>query len=189
MDSPSQDGADEREPTARLASSRWRRLLRHRWHEDSARAVVGSKALARLERLVERSERFHSGEIRVCVEGGLPWSYLWRRALPRERALALFGKLGVWDTEQNNGVLIYLLVADRAIEIVADRGLSRCVAPERWDAVLATLAPALKAGHFDEGLAAAIQAVDRLLQDHFPLPADHAPGARIDVLPNRPVVL
>ena len=73
------------------------------------------------------SERRHSGEIRVCVEAGLPLSYLWRDATARERAVTMFGKLRVWDTEHNNGVLIYLLLAEHAIEIVADRGLNRHV--------------------------------------------------------------
>ena len=73
------------------------------------------------------SERRHSGEIRVCVEAGLPLSYLWRGATARERAVTMFGKLRVWDTEHNNGVLIYLLLAEHRIEIVADRGLNRHV--------------------------------------------------------------
>ena len=169
--------------------SRWRRLLRHRWHEDSARSLLGATEIARLEQRVERSEHFHRGEIRVCVEGGLPWSYLWRRASARERALALFGKLGVWDTEHNNGVLIYLLLADRAIEIVADRGLAQRVAPQAWQAVLADLAPALKAGRFEEGLAGAIHAVDGLLRVHFPLEPAQAAPADSNELTNRPVVL
>ena len=76
-------------------------------------------AKARLTR-VAASEKRHSGEIRVCAEAGLPLSYLWRGASARERALAMFGKLRVWDTEHNNGVLIYLLLAEHAIEIVAD---------------------------------------------------------------------
>ena len=78
--------------------------------------------MERLARRVAASEQRHSGEVRIYVEAGLPLSYLWRDATPRERAVAMFGKLRVWDTEQNNGVLIYLLLAEHAIEIVADRG-------------------------------------------------------------------
>ena len=103
------------------------RLLKHRLvDEGDARRLLGKDALARIEARVAASEKRHSGEIRVVVEAGLPFSYLRRGATPRERAVALFGKLGVWDTERNNGVLIYLLLAERAIEIVADRGLNAC---------------------------------------------------------------
>ena len=102
------------------------RLLKHRLvDEDDARRLLGADALTRIEERVAASEKRHSGEIRVVVEAGLPISYLRRGATPRDRAVALFGKLGVWDTERNNGVLIYLLLAERAIEIVADRGLNR----------------------------------------------------------------
>ncbi len=113
--------------------NRWLRILKHRWlDETDARRALDEAALARLAERVQRSERRHSGEIRVCVEAGLPLSYLWRDATPRERALAMFGKLRVWDTEHNNGVLIYLLLAEHAIEIVADRGLNRHVPPAQW---------------------------------------------------------
>ena len=80
-------------------------------------------AVERLRERVAASERRHSGEIRICVEAGLPLSYLWRGLSARDRAITMFGKLRVWDTEHNNGVLIYLLLAEHAIEIVADRGL------------------------------------------------------------------
>ena len=118
---------------------------------------------------VQRSERRHSGEIRLCVEAGLPLSYLWRDAPARERALAMFGKLRVWDTEHNNGVLIYLLLAEHAIEIVADRGLNQHVPPEAWRKLTDGMAAAFKAGRFEDGLAEAIDAVDGLLRQHFPL--------------------
>ena len=87
-------------------------------------APPATSALARLQARVAASEATHSGEIRLCIEAGLPLSYLRRRATARERAVAMFGKLRVWDTAHNNGVLIYLLLAEHAIEIVADRGLS-----------------------------------------------------------------
>ncbi|MCW5637293.1 MAG: TPM domain-containing protein [Rubrivivax sp.] len=152
------------------AGNRWLRILRHRWFDerDAARAL-GPEALARLERQVAASEHAHSGEIRLCVEAGLPLSYLWRRATARERAIALFGKLRVWDTELNNGVLIYLLLAEHAIEIVADRGLARVVPQAHWEAVLAGMREAFRAGRFEQGLQAAVQAVDTMLATHFPL--------------------
>jgi uncharacterized membrane protein len=155
--------------TSRPTSRMWR-LLRHRWFDerDAARAL-GAAALGRLEAQVAASERRHSGEIRLCVEAGLPLSYLWRRASARERAVALFGKLRVWDTEHNNGVLIYLLLAENAIEIVADRGLARHVPQAHWEEVLAGMREAFRAGRFEPGLQAAVQAVDDMLARHFPL--------------------
>ncbi len=172
-----------------VSPSRWRRLMRHRWNEDAALALLPAKVLAAFEASVQRSEHFHSGEIRLVVEGGLPWSYLWRRASPRERAVALFGKLGVWDTAQNNGVLIYLLMADRAIEIVADRGLSERVDPLEWCAIVDALSPALRAGRFAEGLAQAVEAVDALLQAHYPIDPRDDPAGNPNELPNRPLLL
>jgi uncharacterized membrane protein len=166
--------------------NRWLRILKHRWlDETDAQRALDDAALARLAQRVQRSERQHSGEIRISVEAGLPLSYLWRDAAPRERALAMFGKLRVWDTEHNNGVLIYLLLAEHAIEIVADRGLNRHVPPEQWRRLSDGMAAAFKAGRFEDGLGEAIDAVDSLLLRHFPL----AEGARNpNELPDRPFV-
>ena len=151
------------------------RILKHRLQDetDIARAL-GPAALARLQTRVAASEVKHSGEIRLCVEAGLPLSYLWRRATPRQRAVALFGKLRVWDTEHNNGVLIYLLLAEHAIEVVADRGISRHVPQATWDMLVAGLRTELHAGRFEEGLARAVDTVDTLLRRHFPLSAEEA---------------
>ncbi|MBL8306448.1 MAG: TPM domain-containing protein [Rubrivivax sp.] len=162
---------------------RIRRLLKHRWlDEDDAARALGAPALARLEARVAASEQAHSGEIRLCIEAGLPLSYLWRDATPRQRAVTMFGKLRVWDTEHNNGVLIYLLLAEHAIEIVADRGLARHVPQAQWDALLGGMREAFRAGRYEEGLAAAVDRVDALLRQHFPL----APGqANPNELPNR----
>jgi len=160
------------------------RILKHRWLDDGdARRMLADAALQRLQSRVRASEARHSGEIRLCIEAGLPLSYLWRDATPRERALSMFGKLRVWDTEQNNGVLIYLLLAEHAIEIVADRGLNQHMRPEEWCRLSASMAAAFKAGRFEDGLGEAIDAVDTLLQRHFPL----AEGARNpNELPDRP---
>ena len=162
------------------------RILKHRWlDETDARRALGAGALQRIEARVAASERRHSGEIRVCVEAGLPLSYLWRNAAARERAVTMFGKLRVWDTEDNNGVLIYLLLAERSIEIVADRGLNRQVSAEQWKALLDGMSAAFKAGQFEAGLNSAIDVVDRLLAQHFPL----APGAvNPNELPDTPVL-
>ncbi len=166
--------------------NRWLRLLKHRQlDERDAARVLAPEALARIEARVAASERRHSGEIRVCIEAGLPLSYLRRNASPRERAVAMFGKLRVWDTEHNNGVLIYLLLAEHAIEIVADRGLSRHVDAAQWQAIMATMRAAFQASEFEPGLAQAVDAVDALLAKHFPL----APGeANPNELPDAPVI-
>lgn len=149
--------------------NRWLRLLKHRGLDESdAARLLGADALARLQTRVSASEKRHSGEIRVCVEAGLPLSYLWRGALARERAVAMFGKLGVWDTEHNNGVLIYLLLAERAIEIVADRGLALHVDAAEWQRITATMQAAFQAGTFEAGLNQAIDSVGALLVQHFP---------------------
>jgi len=154
------------------------RLLKHRrFDEADALRIVGADAMQRIQALVAASETHHSGEIRVCVEAGLPWSYLRRHATARERAVAMFGKLRVWDTEHNNGVLIYLLLAEHAIEIVADRGLARHVDAAQWQRIAETMSSAFKAGDFEAGLNQAIDAVDNLLEAHYPL----GPG---DVNPN-----
>src|SRR5688572_17931259 len=134
------------------------RILKHRWlDERDAIRALGAGALERLHRRVEASETMHNGEVRVCVEAGLPLSYLWRNATARERAVALFGKLRIWDTECNNGVLIYLLLAEHKIEIVADRGLNPHVSAAQWQELLAGMAAAFKAGQFEAGL---MQAID-----------------------------
>jgi uncharacterized membrane protein len=150
--------------------NRWLRILKHRWTDETdAERALGPEALQRLEQRVAMSERRHSGEIRLCVEAGLPLSYLWRDATPRQRAVTMFGKLRVWDTEANNGVLIYLLLAEHAIEVVADRGLARAVPPETWPQLVAGMREAFRAGRFEEGLAEAVDRVDALLVAHFPL--------------------
>ncbi len=164
--------------------NRWLRILKHRWlDETDARRALGEAALQRLEAQVKEAERLHRGEIRICVEAGLPLSYLWRDAAPRERAITMFGKLRVWDTEQNSGVLIYLLLAENAIEIVADRGLNQHVSEAQWRELLQGMAAQFKAGRFEEGLAATVDAVSALLTQHF---AVDGASPNPNELPNRP---
>jgi uncharacterized membrane protein len=162
------------------------RILRHRWmdHGDTRRAVP-PELLQRLERYVAASEARHTGEVRICVEAGMPSSYLWRDATPRERAISMFGKLRVWDTEHNNGVLIYLLLAEHAIELVADRGLNAKVDPAQWEAITQHLSTALKAQKFEEGLTHALQEVSAQLVQHYPL---NDGQMRRNGLPNAPDV-
>ena len=159
------------------------RIFRHRWldERDAARAL-GAEGLARIQARIAASEKRHSGEIRVCVEAGLPLSYLWRDASARERAVTMFGKLRVWDTEHNNGVLIYLMLAEHKIEIVADRGLDRHVGAARWQEILETMRAAFRAGQFEAGLNQAVDAVDALLVQHYALaPGQHNANELPDV--------
>jgi len=151
----------------------WRQWLRHLWadHTDIAR-VLDAAALARLEARITTSERGHSGEIRLCVEAALPWRYLRKGASPRERALAMFSKLRVWDTEHNNGVLVYLLLADRAIEIVADRALHRHIDPDQWRALIDAMQPLLRLGRHETALQNTLSALDEALRHWFPVTAD-----------------
>jgi uncharacterized membrane protein YgcG len=160
------------------------RILRHRWHdEDDARRALPPDLMERLAQRVGASEKRHTGQIRICVEAGLPLSYLWRGAAARERATMLFGKLGVWDTEHNNGVLVYLLLADHAIELVADRGLNRHVTPTQWRAMVERMGAPFREGRFEDGLTQALEEVSAVLVQHFPAAAD---GQRPNELPDAP---
>ena len=162
------------------------RILRHWWLDESdVRRALDSAALDRIERRVAASERSHSGEIRVCVEAGLPMDFLWRNATARERAIELFGELRVWDTEHNNGVLVYLMFAEQRIEIVADRGIARRVAQETWQAISDGMAQALQSGHHERGLLGAVDQIHALLHEHFAV----MPGAsNLNELSDQPEV-
>lgn len=164
-----------------------RRWVRHRWMDvQDVRRKLPAEVAARLEAQVRASEAAHAGELCVAIEGGLPVGYLRRGLSARDRALTLFGKLRVWDTPDNNGVLIYLLLADHAIEIVADRGLNDHVPPEVWAGVCARMGEAIGKGDFEGGLTAAIAEVDTLLRRYCPL----AQGERkTNVLPDALVML
>ena len=162
------------------------RILKHRWYDETdTQRALDPAALARIEQRIAASEKLHGGEIRVCVEAGLPLSYLWRDATPRERAIAMFGKLRVWDTEANNGVLIYLLLAEHAIEIVADRGLGSKVPQGEWQAIVGRMGSAFHDGRFEDGLTQALEEVSALLVAHFPAQAG---AANANELPDAPVL-
>ena len=163
------------------------RLLKHRWLDESdSQRALPADLLDRLTATVSASEKRHSGEIRICVESGLPSSYISRGLTARDRAVMMFSKLRVWDTEQNNGVLIYLLLAEHAIELVADRGINRYVSADEWTAMVAHLSEALRAGRYEDGLTLALEEVSAGLVRHFAL----APGqADSNELPDAPVVM
>ena len=167
-------------------------FLKHLWLDESdSRRTLPPDALERLRQRVAASEMQHSGEIRIFVEASLPASYLWRHllqklplpVLARQRALMMFSKLGVWDTAHNNGVLIYLLLAEREIELVADRGIHAVVGPQEWAAMVGRMANAFAAGQYESGLAQAIDEISVPLVRHFALDRT---AANRNELPDQP---
>ncbi|MES2941235.1 MAG: TPM domain-containing protein [Pseudomonadota bacterium] len=167
-------------------------LIRHLWLDASdARRAIPPDMLKRLAARVAASESRQTGQIRVCVEAALPMSYLWRldqttamNDIVRQRALMLFGKLRVWDTEQNNGVLVYLLLGEHAIEIVADRGLSQHVTAQQWQAMISRMSATFQQRRFEDGLTQALEEVSALLLQHFP--ATEGVIRRSNELPDEP---
>ena len=143
-----------------------------------------ASALGRIESVIGGSEVKHGGELRFAVEGGLDVASLWRGQSPRARAIELFAQLRVWDTENNSGVLIYVQLVDRRIEIVADRGINARVAQANWDEICRRMETAFSRGQFEQGALAAIDEVTVLLARHFP-PA----GINPNELPDKPLVL
>ena len=162
------------------------RILKHRWMDETdALRALGADELRRIEERVTASESSHTGELRVCVETGLPLSFLWRGASARERAIAMFGKLRVWDNEHNNDVLIYLLLAERRIEIVADRGITQQVPAATWQQISDAMGAAFKEGDHARGLLDVVDRIGALLAQHFPADASQV---NPNELPGRPGV-
>jgi uncharacterized membrane protein len=147
--------------------------------------LFSPQLLQQIERSCAAAEERHAGEIRFAVETALPLAALWHGITPRERALALFAHLHMWDTEHNNGVLIYLLRADRAVEIIADRGITARVSPAEWQSVCRDVEAHYRAGRFAQGSQVAIAGVAALLERHFPA-LRNAPA---NELPNQPILL
>jgi uncharacterized membrane protein len=161
------------------------RMFRHVFSTRSAmRQRFDTAALKEIEGAIHEVESRISGEVRFVVEAALDIDDLVAGTTPRSRALAAFSHLGVWDTEANNGVLIYVLLADRDVEIVADRGIARRVSQEEWDGVCREIEAHYRGGRFAQGSVAGIRSVGRLLEKHFP-----GQGADADELPNQPVLL
>lgn len=161
----------------------WLRIVRHLatppWRVSRA---LPEAAMQAVTAAIAASERTHTGQIRVAVEGALDLFPLLAGQSGRDRAIELFSRLGIWDTEHNNGVLIYLLFADRDVEIVADRGIHARVGAEGWETICRAMEAEFRAGRFEQGLLSGIEAVSAELQRHFP-------GRGSDELPDRPVVL
>ncbi|HEX4375614.1 MAG TPA: TPM domain-containing protein [Steroidobacteraceae bacterium] len=148
------------------------------------RRLFNPAVCERIETAITVAEQQHRGEIRFAVETALPMPMLWRGLTPRDRALQLFAQLHVWDTEANNGVLIYVLRADRAIEIVADRGISARVGDGEWQSLCGEAEARFRTGIYADGALVAIDGVARVLGRHFP-----RQDPRPNELPNQPVLL
>jgi uncharacterized membrane protein len=156
-----------------LATSHW--LVRRRFPASS---------LAAIESAIAAAEQRHEPEIRFAVEAALHPRAVIYGLTPRDRAIEVFGELRVWDTEHNTGVLIYLLLADRDVEIVVDRGVAARVAPADWETICRAMEAELRAGRYEAGVLAGIRAASDLLARHFP-----ASGPRRGEQPDRPVLL
>lgn len=159
----------------------WRHLVQTRW---ALRRRFPEDVLTRIESAVRAAEKDHAGEIRIALEGDLDLYDLLHDKSPRRRAVEVFSQLGVWDTARNNGVLIYVLLADRDVEIVADRGFNGLVQPSEWETVCRAMESEFARARWEQGLLAGIEAASRLMARHFP-----ARGGDRDELPDRPGLL
>ncbi len=165
----------------------WKRLFRHLFAtRRQIERAFPARTLEAIGSAIADSERTHSGEIRFAIETALDPAEIWAGKSPRQRALEVFSALGVWDTEANNGILVYLLLADRDVEIVADRGFNGKVSAEEWSAVCGAMEQHLRAARYEEASIDGVREAGRLLARHYP----PLPGGRDeDELPNAPAVL
>jgi uncharacterized membrane protein len=165
------------------------RLIRHavatHWR---TRMLFPGATLDAIEKAIARAERTHAGEIRFAIETALAPLHIINGMAPRARAREVFAHLRVWDTEHNNGVLIYVQVADRDVEIVADRGFEGRVSPAEWAAVCRLMEEHFRAGRFEAGSIAGVDAIGSLLTRHFP-PNLKAVSQSHNQLPDRPTLL
>lgn len=161
------------------------RWIRHLFLDDLAlRRAFPAAALEAIARAVAEQEKRHRGELRVAIEGGLPIQALVLQRTARERALELFTRLRVWDTADNAGVLVYLLLAERRVEIVADRGIHARVGAAAWETICGAMQREFAAGRHEQGMRTGLAAVSDLLAQHFP-----ATGENPNELPDAPVVV
>lgn len=162
-----------------------RRLLKHllmpAWW---ARRPFDRATLDAIEVAVGTAETGHRGELRFVVEGPLSLAELWQGESARQRATELFSRLRIWDTEENSGVLIYVQLVDRRVEILADRGINARVPQEEWDDICRAMEQAFRDGDFRHGALEAVAQAARLLISHFP-----SSGADSNELPDRPLML
>lgn len=164
---------------------RIRRAWRHlKSSAGEARRAFPETTLDAIAEAIDAGERTHRGEVRLIVEKSLPFEDAWDGVTNRQRALALFADYGVWDTEDNCGVLIYVNLAEHKVDIVADRGIDRKIDRATWQAVCSTMTDGFRRERFHDATLAAIAQVNDLLRQHFP-----ANGERPNELPDRPVIL
>jgi uncharacterized membrane protein len=160
------------------------RLLRHLFvTRRRTRRLFPDATLDAIESAIREGESLHAGEVRFAIETALHPRAIWRGITPRERARGVFAELGVWDTERRSGILVYVLVADRDVEIVADRGYSGGVAQEEWEAACRAMEERFRAGDFAQGSVAGIRAVSEIAARCFP------GGGGRNELPDRPSML
>jgi uncharacterized membrane protein len=152
-----------------------------------AHRAFSNTALQTIEDAVTAAEKHHCGELRFVAEAGLPLGDLLHSISARQRAVEIFSRLRIWDTEQNCGVLIYVQLIDRRVEIVADRGISARVAQNEWDAVSRNMEAAFREGAYESGAVAAIERIGSLLAAHFPVTMASAENP--NELPDRPMLL
>jgi uncharacterized membrane protein len=170
----------------RFYQSMLRRFARHLYYEvRGVSAIFNRESLKRVEVAVSNSETSHTAEVRVAVEASLTLRELFTKKTPRHRALEAFSILKVWDTEQNNGVLIYINVADRAVEIIADRGFEGHLTHVYWQQLCAQMLSGFQQDLFEQSLVQCVQKLSKDLETHFPSNGQVNPNE----LPNAPVVL
>jgi uncharacterized membrane protein len=161
------------------------RVVRHHlmtpWRLKKA---FSPRSLVAIDRAIRESHQAHVGQVRFAVEGALPSADLLKGLSARERAIDVFAQLRVWDTEYNNGVLIYLLLADHDVEIIADRGINEKVGGDEWEAICRVMEADLRQAKYGSAVIRGIEQVTELLKKHFPA---HRPPR--EELPSRPVVL
>jgi uncharacterized membrane protein len=150
----------------------------------AARRAFPDATMDAIASAIAEGERRHRGEVCFVVEAELTTAQLWRGLSARDRALEVFGQQGVWNTEENNGVLIYVLLAEHRVEIVADRGIDRRVAKGEWQGACDTMDAHFRARRFEAGALAGVQAVGELLVRHFP-----ATDAGPNQIPDRPIIM
>jgi len=161
------------------------RALRHlRSTRSTAERAFPQATLTALAAAIAMGERTHRGEVRLVIERALPLSAAWSGVSNRQRAIALFADYGIWDTEDNCGVLIYVNLADRKVDIVADRGIDRKIDAATWQAVCNKMTGGFAHGDYHGAALAAVEQVNELLRRHFP-----SDGTRPNELPDQPLML
>ncbi len=151
-----------------------RRWLQHLFATPLAlRRYFPPATLAGIDAAIGESERYHRAEIRCAVETTLSAGELYRGVGSTQRAAAVFSELAMWDTAENNGILLYVLLAERRIEIVPDRGFAERVTAAEWASICADMEVALRAGLYEQGTLAAIDRITALAAEHFPARPDN----------------